>query len=83
MAQGGRAVGEARLAAPRSVPRRERGQETRAQAAAAALGATRAAGGPGAGERPAPALQVAPGVPGGLRYSGSPPTPTPSRNWGG
>lgn len=69
-----------RLAAPRSVPRREREQEKLAQAPAAALGATCAARQPGAGESSAYAPQVALGITCGLRYSHP---PTSSRNWGG
>lgn len=69
MAQGRRVVSEARLAAPRSVPRRERAEKTRA------------AGGPGAEESPAHAPQVAPGVTCALRGGLS--RPLPSRNQGG
>lgn len=54
LALGRRVVSEARLAAPRRVPRRERAEKTRA------------AGGPGAEQSPAHAPQVAPGVTCGL-----------------
>lgn len=72
MAQGRRVVSEARLAAPRSVPGRERAEKTRA------------AGGPRAGESPAHAPQVAPG--GHLRFAlqlFNLPHPPHSRNEGG
>lgn len=59
-------------------PGENAGRRKRAQAAAAALGATRATGRPGAGQSPAHAPQVAPGVTCGLSYGHRPPHPRPA-----